>query len=162
MKIAIGSDKSGFSLKEAIKQHLLDIGTDFSDLGTTDLNHPQGFFVVAPAVAQKVQGGEYDLAVLVCGTGAGMSIVANKYRGVYAVACESVYSAKMARAVNNARILCMGGWIVAPEMGVKMAEAFIKTQWLEDLEDWRQAWLRGASEKVAALEDATYTDRGNE
>ena len=156
MKIAIGSDKSGFSLKEAVKQYLKDAGIQFDDLGTTDIQTPQGYFIVAPAVAQKVQAGEYELAILVCGTGAGMSILANKYKGVHAVACESLYSARMARAINNAQILCMGGWIVAPEMGVKMAEEFISTQWLQGLEDWRQEWLRGAADKVAALEDLMF------
>lgn len=156
MKIAIGSDKSGFSLKEAVKQYLIDSGIQFDDLGTTDIQKPQGYFAVAPVVAQKVQAGDYDLAILVCGTGAGMSILANKYKGVHAVACESLYSARMARAINNAQILCMGGWIVAPEMGVKMAGEFIATGWLQDLEGWRQDWLRGAAEKVAALEDLMF------
>mgnify|MGYP000963259251 CR=1 FL=1 len=118
MKVALGSDKSGFLLKEAIKQYLKDNGIPFDDLGTTDLDSPKGYFVVAPLVAGKVQAGEYDRAILICGTGAGMSVVANKFKGVYAVACESVYTARMARAINNAQILCMGGWIVAPEMGV--------------------------------------------
>ncbi len=156
MKVALGSDKSGFPLKEAIKQSLVDNGIEFDDLGTTDLSAPKGYFVVAPLVAQKVQAGEYDRAILICGTGAGMSIVANKYKGVYAVASESVYSAKMARAINNAQILCMGGWIVAPEMGVKMAEAFLTTDWLQDLEDWRKTWLTNASATVSELEETLF------
>lgn len=156
MKIALGSDKSGFLLKEAIKQYLKDNGIPFDDLGTTDLDSPKGYFVVAPLVAGKVQAGEYDRAILICGTGAGMSVVANKYKGVYAVACESVYTAKMARAINNAQILCMGGWIVAPEMGVKMAEAFLTTEWLQDLEDWRKTWLTGASATVRELEETLF------
>jgi ribose 5-phosphate isomerase B len=156
MKVALGSDKSGFLLKEAIKQYLKDNGIPFDDLGTTDLDSPKGYFVVAPLVAGKVQAGEYDRAILICGTGAGMSVVANKYKGVYAVACESVYTAKMARAINNAQILCMGGWIVAPEMGVKMAEAFLTTEWLQDLEDWRKTWLTGASATVRELEETLF------
>ncbi len=156
MKVALGSDKSGFPLKEAIKQYLTDNNIAFDDLGTTDLGEPKGYFVVAPLVAGKVQAGEYDRAILICGTGAGMSVVANKYKGVYAVACEGVYSAKMARAINNARILCMGGWIVAPEMGVKMAEAFLTTDWLQDLEDWRKTWLTNASATVRELEETLF------
>ena len=156
MKVALGSDKSGFLLKEAIKQYLKDNRIPFDDLGTTDLDSPKGYFVVAPLVAGKVQAGEYDRAILICGTGAGMSVVANKYKGVYAVACESVYTAKMARAINNAQILCMGGWIVAPEMGVKMAEAFLTTEWLQDLEDWRKTWLTGASATVRELEETLF------
>jgi ribose 5-phosphate isomerase B len=156
MKIAIGSDKSGYSLKEAIKAYLADQNILFDDLGTTDLNEVHPYYRVAADIAPRVQSGEYGLAILVCGTGAGMSIVANKFKGIFAVACEGVYSAKMARAINNANILCMGGWIVAPEMGVKMAEAFLKTQYLEGLEDWRKDWLRNAADKVAELEDTLY------
>jgi len=156
MKVALGSDKSGFALKEAIRQYLTGNGIEFDDLGTVDPAEPKGYFGVAPLVAGRVQSGEYDRAILICGTGAGMSIVANKYKGVYAVACESVYAARMARAINDAQILCMGGWIVAPEMGVKMAEAFLTTDWLQDLEDWRKAWLTSASATVCELEETLF------
>ncbi len=156
MKIAIGSDKSGFLLKEAVKQYLTEHGYDFDDLGTTDPGQAKGYFLVAPLVAQKVQAGLYDCAILICGTGAGMSILANKYKGVHAVACESVYSARMERVINNAQVLCMGGWIVAPEMGVKMAEAFLTTQWLEGAEEWRKEWLKKASRQVEELENEMF------
>ena len=156
MKVAIGSEKSGVKLKEAVKQYLIDNNIEFDDLGTTDTEQAKGYFLVAPAVAEKIQRGEYDRGIIICGTGAGMSILANKYKGVYAVACESVYTAKMARAINNAQILCMGGWIVAPEMGVKMAEAFLTTDWLQDLEDWRKTWLSNASATVRELEETLF------
>ncbi len=156
MKVAIGSDKSGFPLKEAVKQYLKDNQIDFEDLGTQDIEHPKGFFVVAPELAKQVQQDAFDLGILVCGTGAGMSILANKYKGVQAVACESVYSAKMARAINGAQILCMGGWIVAPEMGVKMAEAFLTTDFLQDLEEWRKEWLTKAAATVHDLEEEMF------
>ena len=156
MKIAIGSDKSGFSAKEAIKAWLTETGADFDDLGTVDLEHVHPYYQVASDVAPRVQSGEYDCAVLICGTGAGMSVVSNKYKGVYAVACEGVYSAKMARAINNANILCMGGWIVGPEMAIEMTRAFLNTQWLQDLEDWRQVNLRKFDAQVKAIEGEIY------
>jgi ribose 5-phosphate isomerase B len=156
MKIAIGSDKSGYSLKEAVKGYLEVQKIAYDDLGTTDLNDVHPYYRLASDIAPKVQDGTYDLAILVCGTGAGMSIVANKYKGVYAVASEGVYSAGMARAINGAQILCMGGWIVAPEMAVKMAEAFIKTKRFEGLEDWRVTWLTNADKKVKELEEELY------
>ena len=156
MKIAIGSDKSGFSAKEAIKAYLTEAGIDFDDLGTTDLEQVHPYYQVASEVAPKVQDGTYDKAVLICGTGAGMCVVSNKYQGVYAVACEGVYSAKMARAINNANILCMGGWIVGPEMAVAMVRAFLTTEWLEGLEDWRQANLKRFNAKVEDIEEQIY------
>lgn len=103
-----------------------------------------------------MQQGEYDKAVLICGTGAGMCVVSNKFKGVYAVACEGVYSAKMARAINNANILCMGGWIVGPEMAVEMVKTFLATEWCQDLEDWRKENMKKFAVQVAAIEDKVY------
>lgn len=156
MKIAIGSDKSGFSAKEAIKAYLTEVGADFDDLGTADLDHVMPYYAVADKVAPLVQAGKYDRAVLICGTGAGMSVVSNKYKGVYAVACEGVYSAKMARAINGANILCMGGWIVGPEMAVDMTKTFLATEWLQDLEPWRAENLKKFNAQVKEIEDKVY------
>ena len=156
MKIAIGSDKSGFSAKEAIKAYLTESGADFADLGTLDLDHVHPYYEVANTVAPLVQNGSYDRAILICGTGAGMCVVSNKFKGVYAVACEGVYSAKMARAINNANILCMGGWIVGPEMAVEMTKTFLATDWCQDLEDWRAANMHKFAVQVSAIEDSIY------
>ena len=156
MKIAIGSDKSGFSAKEAVKAWLAEQGMDFDDLGTVDLNDVHPYYQVASEVAPLVQNGNYDRAVLICGTGAGMCVVSNKFKGVSAVACEGVYSAKMARAINNAQILCMGGWIVGPEMAVEMTRTFLETDWCQDLEDWRAQNMHKFSAKVAEIEDKIY------
>ena len=156
MKIAIGSDKSGFSAKEAVKAWLTEQGMDFDDLGTVDLNDVHPYYQVASEVAPLVQNGNYDRAVLICGTGAGMCVVSNKFKGVSAVACEGVYSAKMARAINNAQILCMGGWIVGPEMAVEMTRTFLETDWCQDLEDWRAQNMHKFSAKVAEIEDKIY------
>lgn len=156
MKIAIGSDKSGFSAKEAVKAWLTEQSMDFDDLGTVDLNDVHPYYQVASEVAPLVQNGTYDRAVLICGTGAGMCVVSNKFKGVSAVACEGVYSAKMARAINNAQILCMGGWIVGPEMAVEMTRTFLETDWCQDLEDWRAANMHKFSAKVAEIEDKIY------
>ncbi len=156
MKLAIGSDKSGFAVKEAVKAWLQENGIEFDDLGTVDLNDVHPYYRVASELAPKVQDGTYEKAVLICGTGAGMSVVANKFKGVYAVACESVYAAKMARAINNANVLCMGGWIVGPEMAIEMVRAFLNTAWCQDLEDWRAVNMHKFAAQVAAIEDEIY------
>lgn len=156
MKIAIGSDKSGFAVKEAIKAYLAETGAEFDDLGTVRLEEVHPYYQVASEVAPKVQSGEYDRAILICGTGAGMCVVANKYKGVYAVACEGVYSAKMARAINNANVLCMGGWIVGPEMAVEMVKTFLATAWCQDLEDWRRENMKKFAVQVSVIEDKIY------
>ena len=156
MKIAIGSDKSGFPVKEAVKAYLLEASVEFDDLGTTDLGEVHPYYQVAGDVAPLVQAGTYDRAVLICGTGAGMCVVSNKFKGVYAVACEGVYSAKMARAINNANVLCMGGWIVGPEMAVEMVKTFLATDWCQDLEDWRAENMHKFDARVSAIEDSIY------
>ena len=156
MKIAIGSDKSGFAVKEAVKAYLQEAGVDFDDLGTTNPNEVHPYYRVASEVAPLVQNGTYDRAVLICGTGAGMCVVANKFKGVYAVACEGVYAAKMARAINNANVLCMGGWIVGPEMAVEMLKTFLATDWCQDLEDWRAENMHRFARQLAAIEDGIY------
>ncbi len=156
MKLAIGSDKSGFAVKEAIKAYLCEAGVEFDDLGTTDLNEVHPYYRVASDVAPLVQNGTYEKAILICGTGAGMCVVSNKFKGVHAVACEGVYSAKMARAINNANVLCMGGWIVGPEMAIEMVKTFLATEWCQDLEDWRAVNMHKFSAEVKKIEDTIY------
>ena len=156
MKLAIGSDKSGYAVKEAIKAYLIEAGVEFDDLGTTDLSEVHPYNRVASDVAPLVQNGTYEKAVLICGTGAGMCVVSNKFKGVHAVACEGVYSAKMARAINNANVLCMGGWIVGPEMAIEMVKAFLNTEWCEGLEDWRAVNMHKFSAEVQKIEDGIY------
>ena len=165
MRVAIGSDKSGFALKEAVKAYLVSeearaAGVEFDpgrdDLGTTDIGDVHPYYRVAADVAPRVLSGEYDRAVLICGTGAGMSVVANKFKGLSAVACEGVYSAKMARVINGAQVLCMGGWIVAPEMGLEMTKAFLAAETHVGIEEWRKEWLSAADQKVAAIEEENF------
>lgn len=155
-KIIIGSDKSGFLMKEAIKASLLEKGMEVVDCGTQDVDHPMGFFDVAPIVGQKVSDKEFEKAILICGTGMGMSIVANMYPGVHAACCESVFAAEKCRAINDANVLCMGGWVIGPEMGVAMAEKFLATEFTQGLEEWRQEFLKNAKVKVAAIENEIY------
>ncbi|MDO4835391.1 MAG: RpiB/LacA/LacB family sugar-phosphate isomerase [Clostridia bacterium] len=156
MKLAIGSDKSGFAVKEAVKAYLCEAGVEFDDLGTVDLNDVHPYYRVAGDVAPLVQNGTYEKAILICGTGAGMCVVSNKYKGVHAVACEGVYSAKMARAINNANVLCMGGWIVGPEMAIEMVKTFLATEWCQDLEDWRAVNMHKFAAEVKKIEDGIY------
>lgn len=156
MKIVIGSDKSGFFLKEAIKKYFDENKIEYDDLGTQSIDAPKPYFEVAAKVAPLVGSGKYEKGILICGTGMGMSIVANKHKGVYAAAVEKVYTAKMCRAINNANILCMGGWLIGEILGVEMTKAFLETEFLQDLEDWRQTFLTNAEKKVKEIEDKIY------
>lgn len=156
MKIVVGSDKSGFVLKEAVKEHLLAKGHEVEDCGTQDLEHVKPYFVTAAALAPKIQSGEFEKGILICGTGAGMAILANKYKGVYAMPCADIYDARMCRAVNDANVMTMGGWKLGPEIACEMADVFLSTDFTEGLEEWRQEFLKGAKEKVTGLENEIY------
>ena len=155
-KLVIGSDKSGFQLKEAVKAHLLEQGHQVEDCGTQSLEAPLPYFSVAPIAARKVQAGESEKAILICGTGMGMAVVANKFKGVYAAVCESTYAAEKARAINDANILTMGGWVIGDILGCEMADTFLNTGFTENLEAWRQEFLKNARTQVARLEDEIY------
>ena len=156
MRIALGSDKSGFTVKEAVKKYLTEAGIGCDDLGTLDPEHAMPYYAVAGKVAPLVQDGSYEKAILICGTGAGMCVVSNKFKGVYGVVCEGVYTARMARAINNANVLCMGGWVVGPELAVEMVKTFLATEWCQGLEDWRKENMKKFAVQVRAIEDTNY------
>ena len=157
MNIAIGSDKSGFELKENLKTWLDDNDYEYVDLGTQDPDQAMPYYEVAPRMADALASGRADLGILCCGTGQGMAIVANKHAGIRATCCESVYAAKMARAINDANILCLGGWLVAPWLGREMTRVFLTTTFTQDLEDWRQPKLREANHRIADYEKRIFT-----
>lgn len=158
-KILIGSDKSGFTLKEAIRDHLVTKGWTIEDCGTRDPETPLPYFEVAPLVAQRIQRGEVEKAILICGTGMGMAVVANKYKGVYAACVESLYAAEKCRSINDANILTMGGWVIGNEMGCALAETFLNTGFTQNLEPWRKEFLQGAQKRVAQIEQSIYENQ---
>ncbi len=154
--IFIGSDKSGYALKEAIKSYLNEEHYTVTDIGTMDEEKPLPFFEVAKKGAELIQSKTFEKGILICGTGMGMSIVANKHEGVYAAACESVYAAEKCRAINDANVLCMGGWVIAPIMGVEMTKAFLNTSFGQNLEDWRVRNLEKARIVVKDIEKGSF------
>lgn len=124
--IAVGSDHGGLALKEAVKSALAARGLEVDDYGTDN-----GDSVDYPDFAEKVAGavsrGDVELGILVCGTGIGMSIVANKYPGVRAALVTDVFMAQMAKEHNNANILVLGGRVLNEDMAVKMVNVWLDT-----------------------------------
>lgn len=158
MKIVIGSDRSGFSLKEELKKHLLSLGHEVSDDGLLDMADFKAYFEVAPKIARKIQSGEAERGILCCGTGAGMAIVANKFKGVYAVTVEGSYTARMSRIINQANVLTMGGWVVAPQQGIDMVERWLAAGFTEGFPEDRQAFLCNAFEQVGKIEEENFKE----
>lgn len=155
-KIIMASDLSGFSLKEAVKKHLQDMGWEIDDQGTIDPAEPYTYFQAAEKAARQISEGKFSRGILICGTGMGMAIVANKFPGVYAAVCENTYAAEKARAINNANVLTMGGWITGETVGCAIADKFLATQFTQDLEEWRAKNLMLAQEKIKELEQDLY------
>jgi len=125
MKIAIGCDHNGLGLKEALLRGVLQGHTvrDFGVFTNESVDYPD----IALAVAQAVAAGECERGILICGTGIGMAIAANKVQGIRAAACSDVYSAKMSRRDNDANVLCVGGRVIGPGLAAE-----IVTVWLNE------------------------------
>lgn len=128
MNIPIGSDANGFALKEHIKNRLLELGHTPIDFGCSgqddDIDYPD----VAKRLALEVAKAEIDRGILVCGTGIGMAIAANKVAGVRAACCHDPYSAERARKSNNAQILALGAQIVGPQVADKLLEHWLASE----------------------------------
>lgn len=126
-KIVIGADHLGFPLKDLVCDHLRKLGYEVDDMGVmneTPVDYPDVGRVVAEAIAE----GRYERGILICGTGAGMAIVANKVPGVRAVAVNDPYTAERAVASNNAQILTMGSQIIGPEVAKKLVDIWLNSE----------------------------------
>ena len=124
--IALGADHGGFHLKEEIKKHLEERGIEYKDFGTYT---PESidYAAIAFRTCNSVVNGECEKAILCCGTGIGISMAANKVKGIRAACCSDYFSAKFTRLHNDANALCMGGRVIDEATAVKLADIFINT-----------------------------------
>lgn len=131
MKIAIGCDHGAYELKLLLIKHLEERGIEYTDLGchsTESCDYP----IYAQAVAKELTSGKADLGILLCGTGIGMSMAANKIKGIRAAVCNDCFSAKATREHNNANVLCMGARVIGPGLALMIADTFIDTEFSND------------------------------
>ena len=127
MKIAIGCDHGGFEHKNAIAEHLKERGFEVTDYGIYELksvDYPE----IAEKLCESIVGGENELGILVCGTGIGMSIAANKVKGIRAAACSEHFSAKYTRLHNNSNVLCLVGIVIGVGTAIELVDLFVDTQ----------------------------------
>ena len=127
MKIGIGSDHGGYELKESIKEYLNQLGVEFVDYGTNSLesvDYPDFGKKVADAVLEK----QVDRGILICGTGIGISITANRIQGIRCALCTDTFSARMSREHNNANILALGGRVVGTGLALDIVKIFLDTE----------------------------------
>ena len=129
--IAIGSDHGGFELKKKLMEHLSERGLEYKDFGTyssASCDYP----VYAKVVANAVASGECDRGIIICGTGIGVSITANKVRGIRAALCGDCFSAEATRQHNDANILALGGRVVGEGLALKIVDTFLDTPFSND------------------------------
>lgn len=126
-KIAIGSDHGGFELKNIIKDFLIANNYEVEDFGIFEkkpVNYPE----IARLVSTSVANGESNKGILICGSGLGMAIAANKIKGIRAVTCSETYSAKMSRLHNNANILTMGQRVIGEDVAIEIVKIWLETE----------------------------------
>lgn len=149
MKVAIGCDHGGINLKPVLTKYLNEKGVEFKDFGcfdTTSIDYNE----FALAVSNAVASGEYDKGILFCGTGIGMSIVANKVKGIRCGHCHDVFSAKMTRLHNDANVLALGERVVGPGLMLEIVDAFLFTEFSGDERHVRRV------QKIKDLENKNF------
>ena len=126
MKIAIGSDHGGFALKEVVLPLLKELGHEIQDVGCYDIDSVD-YPVFADLVCEKLISGSADKGILICGTGIGMSMAANKHQGIRAALCSEQYTACMSREHNDANVLCMGERVTGPGVAEEIVRTWLST-----------------------------------
>ncbi len=124
MTIHLGSDHAGFALRRILANHLVEKGYAVAEMGATD-ESAYDYPVAAGEVAERLVRGESEIGILICGTGIGMAMAANRYCGVRAADCWNEESARLAREHNHANILCLGARLIAPDAAIRIVEAFL-------------------------------------
>ena len=126
MNLVIASDHAGYGLKESIKKYLEEQGHNLIDCGTNS-EESCDYPVFAKALCKEINDGNAELGILVCGTGIGMSMAANKVKGIRAALCSDYFSAKFTRAHNDANVMCLGARVMGEGLALELVEVFLNT-----------------------------------
>ena len=132
MKIVIGCDHAALTLKDAVKAHLLELGHEVKDFGIYQAGEKCDYPEKAAEVARYLRDGNAERGILICGTGVGISLAANKVPGIRAALCTDCFCAAATRLHNDDNILCMGGRVVGPGLAVKITDTFLNTPFSND------------------------------
>lgn len=147
MKIAIGSDHAGFEMKQFLLDRMTKCGFELIDCGVEELKS-----VDYPDYARKVCGrildGEAEFGILICGTGIGISIAANKIRGIRCALCHTEFSARMARLHNDANVLALGGRVVGQDLAMEIAKTFVESNFSNEIRHIKRI------EKITGIENS--------
>ncbi len=151
MRVIVGADHAGFPLKGTIVAALRAWGHDVEDVGT-DSTEPIDFPIVTRRVCDPLRAGHYDRGLLVCGTGMGACIAANKIPGIRAAVCHDVYSAHQSVEHDNANVLCLGAQIVGDRLAIDLVQAYLTAEWSTEEHFRRRVAMLSAMEQASAAE----------
>src|SRR3954468_15684673 len=146
MKIAIAADHGGFPLNERVIEELRAGGHEIEDFGTHDGNVPDDYPDYALAVGQAVQKGKAEIGIIICGSGVGASVAANKLRGIRAALCGDTYSAHQSREHDDCNVLCLGARVVGVELALELVRSFVAARFTGEERHRRRL------AKIAAME----------
>jgi ribose 5-phosphate isomerase B len=152
MKIIIAADPFAVTLKKAVAAYLKEKGHEVIDLGSTD-EKAIPYYECCVDACKALQAGKGERGIFFCGTGMGMSVIANRFKGITASVVESVFAARMCRSINNANVLCLGSMIWGDWMAKDAVEAFLTTNLTDGLPQFAD-FLKDANKKVAAIDPA--------
>lgn len=156
MKVAIAAEVCSFSLMQEVKKHLVEQGHEVIDLGMQDVDHADKFYLTAPRVAEAVRSGRAERGILMCGTGMGVCLVANKFKGIYAGVAESATTARLHYVINRANILCMGAWVVGLKVACDMVDAYLGAEIGEGFNEERRRVQAEGYERIKAMETENF------
>ncbi len=151
MRLAMGCDEAAFELKEIIRKYVEEKGIEVEDFGVYNSKTKVLYPDIAVAVSQSVADGENDRAILICGTGIGMSISANKVPGIRAAVCHDMYSTERSRKSNDCQVMCLGARVIGPELAKNMVDVWLESEFqggksqpkVEKIKEYEQKYLYG-------------------
>jgi len=156
-KIILGADAFGLDLKESIKAHLEKKEFDLMDVGMYPNDKEIPYYEVAANAAEKIQNGEAERAILFCGTGMGVSIVANKFKGVYASVVESEFTGKMAKVISNSNVLTLGGMIFSEHKAKMAVDLWLEAKHTEGFWDSKLVgFLKDSLKEIKKVENNNF------
>ena len=154
MRIAIAADHAGYELKEILRRDLQSVGHAVVDLGTHDAGQPDDYPDFAAALGKTVQAGEVERGVLICGSGVGASVAANKLRGVRAGLCHDTYSAHQGVEHDDMNVLVLGARVIGPALATELVDAFLRARFSDEERHRRRlAKVRALEEGLVSAHD---------
>ena len=157
MKIVMACDPLAVTLKDKIKEHLTEKGYEILDVGSKE-DDPMLFMYAADNAAKMIQNGQADRGIVLCGSGAGVGIVANKHKGVYCAIVESEWAARQCRIINNANMLALGARIFGEGLAIDTVDAFLNTQWAQGADEKRRQNIENLQARVQEIENKEFGD----